>query len=166
VRDGNRGALGPSTSIDAAIPSPQITGAGVRRGPGRFQQGRAQPIVSRAGAGAAALAGALVRARTDAGPRRQVGRRREPRQIGADLRDDDLGGPRTDTDNRLQTFDVGLYGLCNLRNLAVTGIDQRGEMIELGQQLCQQEAVVARPDTPVISLTTVASLILAVSRSL
>ncbi|BCQ30172.1 hypothetical protein NK8_83630 (plasmid) [Caballeronia sp. NK8] len=61
-----------------------------------------QPCAAFANAGAAAFAGALIVARTEAGPRDQMGGIREACYVGADLGEADLGGHVAHAGDRAQ----------------------------------------------------------------
>jgi hypothetical protein len=85
---------------------PQELGAQVRvlrahGGPGAGDE-CLQPGPALADARGAALAGALVVPRAQAGPGNEVAGAREARHVDADLRHDDLGGDVTDSRHRRQ----------------------------------------------------------------
>jgi hypothetical protein len=100
------------------------------RRPGALHQRGLQPRRTLAQASGAALAGALVVARTDASPGDEVAVGREAAHVDADLGDDHLAGEGLDARDRAQLFDggakgldIGLYLLVDLSDGGIEGID-------------------------------------------
>src|SRR6516162_4870830 len=83
----------------------EVGGLSARSGPAALNERGLQPGGTRAQAGRAALASALVVARAQPGPGAQVRGRGKPAHVGADLRQDDLGAEFADPRDRAQLLD-------------------------------------------------------------
>src|SRR4030095_6424951 len=87
---------------------PGLQGAVFRptRAGGRFDQRRPQPAVALPRLAGLVLAGALVVARTQSRPAREMRRRGKRAHVHADLRDDDLRRPPVDAGNAIQSIQL------------------------------------------------------------
>src|SRR5438094_9547331 len=80
----------------SAVAGAESTVLGPDRGQGDFDQGDAEPAVALSRRSRLVLTRALVVARAQPGPARQMVFTREPAHVHADLRDDDFGRTRLD----------------------------------------------------------------------
>ena len=87
---GDDGLLSTASGAHAVELRLQVAALDLDGRPGGLHHGRLEPLAAAAQPSAAALAGALVVARTHAGPRQQVAGRGEARHVDADLRHDHM----------------------------------------------------------------------------
>ncbi len=62
---------------------------------------------------------------------------RKPGHVHADFRDQHFCRPASDADDRLQAFEMGGERLRELGDAGVAGGDERGQLIELCQDLAE-----------------------------
>jgi hypothetical protein len=91
------GPFETSAARDATVLGLKIGILGVATGPGRLNEGSAQPAIAAPRPTALAFAGALIVTGTDTRPRAEVVGGWESGHIGADLRDNDPSDPLIDT---------------------------------------------------------------------
>ena len=108
--DGDDRLLRTAPRLEVVELGAQVSVLLAHRRPGALHQCGLEPRRTLAQAIGAALAGALIVARTDAGPGDEVAVGREPVHVDADLGDDHLGGKGLDARGRAQLFDGGTKG--------------------------------------------------------
>src|SRR5262249_11467034 len=102
VGDGDDGLLVAAPLDEAPVLRREVAVARADGASGALDERRAQRPVGEASAAAQALAGALVVARAEAGPRGRMTRGREARHVAAEFGRDDLGRPARDAGNRVE----------------------------------------------------------------
>src|SRR5437867_7213434 len=94
--DGEDGLLGTTPALDAQELSPEVAVPLTGGGPRGLDERGLEPGIARARSIGQALAGALVKAGTEAGPGDEMGGGREARHVEADLGEQHAGGGLTD----------------------------------------------------------------------
>src|SRR5262245_56720626 len=103
VRDRDVSALGAMARFESVVLAPQVHALLTHRRHRRLHESRSQMHVAFATSTAEALAGALVVARADAGPRRKPVLRAEDLHVDANLRNYPSSDVGTDAGDRLQS---------------------------------------------------------------
>jgi transposase len=138
---GDDGLLGASSRSDAMELRLQVASLDSYGRPGGLHQRGLEPLAAAAQPGAAALAGALVVARTQAGPGQQVARRGKAAHVDADLGDQRVGGDGTDARNLRQSLGGFMKGLERFANTLVHLLDLCFEHLDRAQVGAEQEPV-------------------------
>src|SRR5262249_56352283 len=128
--------------LDAMVLGAEVAVLLLDRRPSTLHKGGLEPAGALANAIGAPLAGALIAARADAGPRDEMGIGGKAAHVDADLGDDDPCAQGLDAGNRAYLFsgdtkggDVGLH-------LPVDGRDGGIEGIDLPEMQAEQKAMV------------------------
>src|SRR5439155_18473042 len=135
--------LRPASSAQPYDLRVEVGGLGARSSPSALDEHGLQPRGTHAQAGRAALAGAFVVARAQAGPGAQMRGGGKPAHVGADLRQDDLGAEFADPRYRAQLLDGVTKGSQPGINLPVNRGDAGIERVDLLQMETEQEAMVS-----------------------
>ena len=111
-------------------------------GPRGLDERRLEPGCALADPGRAALAGALVAPRTEAGPRNEVACGRKPRHVDADLADDDVCRRLADAGHRRQQLGALAKGSEGLPHARLHIAHGRVERVDLSEVQLEEEAMV------------------------
>src|ERR1700724_1525947 len=133
--------LRPASSAQPHELRVEVGGLSACRGPSALDEYGLQPRGTGAQAGRAALAGAFVVARAQAGPGAQMRGRGKPAHVGADLRPDNLGAQFADPRYRAQLLDGVTKGSQPGIDLPINRGDAGIERLDLLQMETEQKAM-------------------------
>src|SRR5438270_5629289 len=142
VPDRNRRLLLPQPGDQAMILGGEIAVRLAGRGLARFDQRGAQPHAALARLALLPFAGTLVVARTHPRPRVQMLGAREAAQVGADLREQHLGGDPPDARDGVQALNGRLQRAQALRDLGAHLLERLVQKVDVRQLAGEQEMLV------------------------
>ena len=139
--DRHDGFLVAAMAHDSTLTGAEGAVLRVDRGEGAFDQRHAEPAVAFPRRSGLVLAGALVVARAEPRPAREMALPRKPAHVHADLGNHHLAGPRVDPRNRVQSPQgVGERDEQPL-DLRTYGVDGLVEVVQMGEALVDEERV-------------------------
>ena len=142
VRGGHDGALVAAAPHQRLVIATELAPVGARCGVSTFDEHRAQGLAPATGAGAAALAGAAVIARTQARPCGEaLGAAEGVEVVGADLGEDGAGRGAVDAGDGLEPSDALAPRLEARVDVAVEPLEALVQGIVLAQQVAQDPAL-------------------------
>src|SRR5260221_10346590 len=142
--DCDNGLLGTPPGFNAVVQGLQVATFLFDCRPGALHHRGLEPGSALAQAIGSTLAGTLVVARTDAGPRDEMWGRKESAHVDPDLGNDDVRADVVKTRNRFDQVDGGAKRLKIGRHLRVDLRQGGSEGVDLFEMKAQQEAMVVR----------------------